>query len=199
MIDLDKVMKENYKDIKNNTYKWNDDEIKELYRIAHIVCNELSIPSEEVEDYVEEMIYCFFTHVTRKYSIHKHHSIYAYASKAFWNVYFQGRKNYLGTVVSLEEKNRYNQTYLDVASTLKDNLYKEEIEEEYLEVIDFLKSNYDKYKYLYEYYINGKTFRKIALKVKLKMHCVYNLYTNELEEFKNEEVVKKALTKKVKA
>ena len=106
IVNLDNLIRRNYDEIKAGTYRWKDEEVEAVYKLAgsalkKIVLNELV---DEYEDVLQDLVCVFFTKVIPNYDINKKITISTYSYVAFKNYYLNILRKPIIETVSLQEK-----------------------------------------------------------------------------------------------
>ena len=88
-VDINKLVNENYDAIKNKTYKWSDDEVRAIYKLAYNTLKSFDIRNDDLEDYIEDCLYTFFNSVITYYNKDLGNNISTLATVAFKRTYLE--------------------------------------------------------------------------------------------------------------
>ena len=194
-VNLDTVFKENYNEIKNGTYKWNENEIASIYKMAGAAFKK--ILSSEIdanyEDMVQDFVLLFFNNIISKYDISKNITISTYSYKAFRNHYYKTLRKSNVEIVSLQDKIDEDRELIDVLGN--EDSINHRLRNAKLEIIErFKELNKNNQMVLDYFFLEEKnTLREIAKKYSVSGNCVAKRVNKAIDQAKKDPVIKRLI------
>ena len=195
-IDINKVVDDNYESIKNKTYKWKDNEIKAIYKLAYNALRQYGIQQEELDDCIEDCIYVFFSKVLVSYDKNLGNNISTMATIAFRNNYLMNFRSSTSKMelVSMEKEISEDLKLGDIVYDEDSKGYNPEIEDAKI-IFEYLKEKFDEDSYVYMKYVKEMSFKEIAKIKNSTPQAVRNKVANDIAKFASDQKVKNLMKK----
>ena len=195
IVNLDNLIRSNYDEIKAGTYRWKDEEVEAVYKLAgsalkKIVLNELV---DEYEDVLQDLVCVFFTKVIPNYDINKKRTISTYSYVAFKNYYLNILRKPIIETVSLQEKISEDTELGELIAA--EEAFNERIQAAKKEIVERFKELNENNESVLEYFFSEKkvTTRELSKKYKVTGSCIALRVKKAIEEAKKDPIIKKLI------
>lgn len=196
-VNLDSVIRKNYDKIKSGEYRWSDDEVSAVYKLAKSAIKQINLNGidDTYEDKVQDLVLLFFTKIIPNYDISKNITISTYSYRAFKNYYLNILMKPSIESISLQEK-------INDQTELGDLFRKNEVDERLrlvkLEIVERFKLLNQKNEEILEYFFskNKVTTRDLAKKYNVTASCISIRIRKSIELAKKDPVIKKLISYK---
>lgn len=199
VLDLNEYLKENIKEIlkckeENSDFDYDDRFVEGIYKLSWTFVKKYKVNEEDKEDFVQECVHKFFSHIIYKWDYSKNNSITTYAFASFFNMYLvyinDKQRKFEQEKVSLDKKITREDTYFEDSCELVDFIESGELNtlDEYIkeEKNKFLRDKLLNDEILYKYFYERKTLREIGEEIGYSRTTVSNKIEDKLRKIKEE-------------
>jgi RNA polymerase sigma factor (sigma-70 family) len=193
MFDLNKYINDNYILIKESRekaipFEFDEESVVAVYKLATKNAYRLKVRKQDVEDFVQDCVYHFFSYIVYKYNPNKGVSISTLACVAFTNMYkAMLTKEKTRQALSFEHvafESEYDDIKIGDLISSSSQTVLEELEE--MEYNNFLNKYLYEDKLIYMYYVERKTLREIGKELGYSHETISRRLKTKLDEIKSE-------------